>query len=381
MWLSATRIKAYRTCPRKYKYAYRDEIPSVITAAVAFGRVMHQTLYALHMQGMEQTSIPSVEDGFAIFDELWRTTLEQEQPLFLFGGASAQAYWDLADDILRGYVKRQQHLPPPVAVEFPFHLVWEGHTLTGVVDRIDDGDNGVTVVDYKTSQRKPTAQELKEDLQLTLYALAVEQSLGRPVERIVHYHLRDQTQLSTARSQSDFRKLQQVILPRFTQRSEAQSFAPRYGYWCRFCDYRELCHAHNAQAGPRQSFGQPSLPDEEDVRSEAESDTLVRQEEAPATPHSVERRSRSPFFAEAHIVAAGVKTDLPKLANTPQKEAIAVLAAQAGLNAGKLEQVLQAQGSVSSLEELPSADAVRLLLYLQRTLREQTEEAKRPRSL
>ena len=92
MHLSATRIRTYLTCPRKYRYAYIDDIPVVPTGPVAFGRVMHQTLYSLHQQSMNEGRHLNVEDGFATFDRLWRETLQQEQPLFKQGDGAQQSH-------------------------------------------------------------------------------------------------------------------------------------------------------------------------------------------------------------------------------------------------------------------------------------------------
>jgi len=239
--LSATRLKTYLTCPRQFKYAYVEAIPVPLSAALAFGRVMHRTLYTLHQECIAGSRALDVERAFALFDGLWREAIEQEQPVFKEGGVTVEAYWDIADDMLRGYVARHQSAPQPLMVEYPFELSWEGHLLSGIIDRIDEGESGLVIVDYKTSQRKPSSQVLKEDLQLTVYAFAVERIFGRPVQRIVHYHLRDGTLLATTRSHHDYRRLTQGVLPRFTHQTQRSSYEPRYGYWCRFCDYRARC--------------------------------------------------------------------------------------------------------------------------------------------
>lgn len=247
MRLSATRLKTYLTCPRQFKYAYVDGIRPILSAALVFGRVMHQTLYALHQESLNSRQELTVEAGFAEFDRLWRAAIEHEQPVFKEGSVTVEEYWDLADDILRSYVTLHQGIPAPLKVEFPFELDWEGHVLSGIIDRIDETEKGLVIVDYKTSQRKPSPQTLRDDLQLTIYAFAAEQIFRRPVETIVHYHLRDQTRLTTMRSTQDYRKLTQGVLPRFTHNTERSSYEPRYGYWCRFCDYRERCQKEGDQ--------------------------------------------------------------------------------------------------------------------------------------
>ena len=50
--------------------------------------------------------------------------------------------------------------------------------LRGRIDRIDKDGSGYTVVDYKTSKKAPSLNELKKDMQLLVYALAVRGMYG-----------------------------------------------------------------------------------------------------------------------------------------------------------------------------------------------------------
>jgi len=356
--LSATRIKAYLTCPRKYRYAYLDNIPAVPTGAVVFGRVMHQTLYRLHVAAEQQTANLNVEAGFREFDALWRAALEAEQPLFTEGSAGAQTYWDLADDMLRGYIALQQETAAPLAVEFPFELRWEDCALSGIIDRIDMQENSLVVMDYKTGQRKPAPQALRDDLQLTLYAYAAEQVFKRPVERIVHYHLRDHSQLVTTRTPQDVQRLTQGILrhsvlPRLNA-SESdpsgsqQGFEPRFGYWCRFCDYRELCLADTPQ---HRVLTTPTRL------------TAMQHRELP-TVEGGTQLSQVPTDG-----AAKVSTEpegIPQPATPAQCRAIEVLVARSPLSQEPLGQLLQARFGRDAVTALHYGQASQLLLELQR---------------
>lgn len=250
MQLSATRIKNYLTCPRQFRYAYVQEMPLTLTGALAFGWVIHQTLNLLHLKSLQNSVGLDLEYAYQTFDCLWRQTLKRDRPLFKDGGLSVEQYWDLADDILRGYVEAHRDQPPPLALEFPFELPWREHALLGAIDRIDEGQNGLIVVDFKSGQRKPSPQDLQHDLQLTLYAWVAETLWGQRVERVVYYHLRDQTPLLTTRSYSDYRRLCDDILPQVVHGIQSGRFEPHYGFWCRWCDFRELCAAEGPEALP-----------------------------------------------------------------------------------------------------------------------------------
>ena len=56
-------------------------------------------------------------------------------------------------------------MAPPLVVEFSFELPWvdpdgEEHLLRGIIDRVDEGPNGLAVTDYKSGKSKPKADSI-----------------------------------------------------------------------------------------------------------------------------------------------------------------------------------------------------------------------------
>ena len=101
-------------------------------------------------------------------------------------------------------------------------------------------------MDFKSERVRPSPKDLDDDLQFTIYAFAIEQMMRRPVEKVVHCHLRTGDCFETHRTDDHFAWLLDEVLP-FVAGGVAQGeFVPRSGYWCNWCDYRELCRAENA---------------------------------------------------------------------------------------------------------------------------------------
>ncbi len=243
MRLSATRLQTYHTCPRQYRYRYVEELPTTLTGPLAFGRVIHEVLCLLHQRSQTTGSVLDLAAGLEAFDWCWQEILERERPLFTESDPSPEEYAALAGEILAGYVLSQGTGPPPLAVEFPFEFPWGEHVLNGFIDRIDEGERGLIIVEFKTGKRKPSPKDLRTDLQLTFYAYAVEHVFEQPVERLVYYFLRDQTPLVTHRTPEDFRHLCEGVLEPTAAAIESGRFPPRCGWWCRWCDYQALCDA------------------------------------------------------------------------------------------------------------------------------------------
>ena len=243
---SATRLKTLLTCPRQFRYAYVDLIPTPATAPLVFGRMLHETLCFLHERHMAERQLPPIMEVLQQFDRLWSRALDEERPLFRKGAPSPQMHTTIAHEVLRAFLSAQEKSGPPLLAELAFEVEAAGHTLCGIIDRVDEGPDGLIIVDFKSGQRKPPLAEVERDLQLTLYAFAARQVLRQPVERVVYYHLRDGSQLTATRDESHFNWLLDTVLPHAVTVLEREQFPPHYGYWCNFCDFREICRAQNA---------------------------------------------------------------------------------------------------------------------------------------
>lgn len=242
---SASRLKTFLTCPRQFRYAYVDKIPSVPTSPLVFGRVLHQTLCNAHERQMETRRFPPIGEVLSHFDDGWKRALDEELPFFRPNALTPDAHITLAHELLRAFLASPHNQNPPLSVELAFEVDVGEHKLCGIIDRVDEGGNGLVVVDFKSGARKPPPSELENELQFTIYAFAAEKVLGQSVERVVHYHLRDGSQLPTQRDERDFEWLVDKLLPHVAGAVEREQFAPRPGHWCNYCDFRELCQAEN----------------------------------------------------------------------------------------------------------------------------------------
>lgn len=243
---NAARLKSLLLCPRQFSYAFVDGIPSVPTAPRAFGGAMHETLRLACEHQMATGVLPSVQEMEAILNGLWSAALETESPYFGPRHPTLEGYEALGFQMLSAFHRDYAMKPPPLAVELAFDISIGGQNLVGFVDRVDEGEQGVVVVDYKSGQKKPSPNEAANDVQLTISALAVRQTLGLAVESVEYRFLRDGRHIQTNREESAFDWLGEALIFAEDMR-ERGKFLPRPGFWCRFCDYRELCAAQGIE--------------------------------------------------------------------------------------------------------------------------------------
>jgi RecB family exonuclease len=272
--LSATRIKMYRTCPRQYRYAYVEQIPTALTGPLAFGQVIHQILHTLHNLAILSGEPMDAARAFHDFRRLWQEIIHEHDPVFCGGDREIEEYSRLAGVILKNYVAAQSRdaapsKAMPLVMEHPFEIGWQNgankqeYRLCGVIDRIDQGTGGLIVVDYKTGKRRPAPGGLQSDLQLILYAYATQAVFGQPVEQVVLHHLRSNGRFTAQYGDHEFGYLFEEILPHVIRGIEEQRFAPRYGYWCNYCDFKPICEAEgNAATGIHAVSPQRAVPTE-----------------------------------------------------------------------------------------------------------------------
>ena len=254
---SARHLALYRTCPRQYRYAYCDKVAVRPTAALLFGRTMHETLHRLYGRSLEGGIWPDDKEAKYAFDEAWQNAVKRERPLFKAGGPDAAKYQELAVEMLQRFLARQRSRPLPLATSMAFEVGSEkeiggernGYRLSGSIDLLEEDEDGVTLLDVTTAARKSSPSQMADDLTLTAYAQAARSILGSKNVRLLRFHLRDGSCRETSRSEAECDHLQDETMPQAAQAAAAGNFPLQSGYWCRFCPYMERCTLEEIEKG------------------------------------------------------------------------------------------------------------------------------------
>jgi CRISPR/Cas system-associated exonuclease Cas4 (RecB family) len=147
------------------------------------------------------------------------------------------------EELMRQFFRWWSGVPRKVlAVEKGFAVAVDGMEVMGRLDRIEEVEGGVEVVDYKTVA--PCSQEEADaDLQLSLYALAAEQLFEKPCRKLLFLFLSEDgvTERMTSRSPSQLRDAR-TQLRLIRERVEAKDFRPTpSASVCKRCPYRGIC--------------------------------------------------------------------------------------------------------------------------------------------
>jgi DNA helicase-2/ATP-dependent DNA helicase PcrA len=239
--VSHTQLGTYRTCPRQYLYAYGYRIPKRPTPQKALGEDIHKCLEWC-LKEVIAGRVPSLEEILHFFRRLHRPGRYGEP-------GQDEGYRALGQRMLETFYRKQEEAgrwPVPLHVEksvtFSIGDVW----IQGVIDRIDPlEDGGVEIVDYKTGKPK-TEVEFEDEIQLWLYAIAAQETLGLTPRRMRFHYLQDASSL-VLNASSDGMERARAWVTETVQSIRAGDFHPTPEWRkCQQCDYRTLCPASRA---------------------------------------------------------------------------------------------------------------------------------------
>lgn len=242
-FISYSQLQTFDMCPLHYKLKYILKIPPQPVPALNFGVSIHNVMKDYYQALINKEKV----DQGVIENMLKRRWINEGYQ----GKDHAEAAFTHARQIMTNYVKKNadnQRLP--LALELPFQYNIRSLKILGRMDRVDMREDGrMEIIDYKTGENIPDEKKLKDDLQLTMYALAamkVNDGLFRqqtPENILLSlYYLEKDIKLTTMRTKEQLLEAEELILKKVEQISTS-SFECRGGIFCKTCEYKMVCQS------------------------------------------------------------------------------------------------------------------------------------------
>ena len=165
--LSPSQGESYLRCPRRYVLERRLRLGDSESVYSRFGVMIHRVLEIAEAEivgtGARHASL---ERTLEILDDEWKTAD--------FGTPGVTEAWRLkAIELLTHLYEHWPGKGPPIELESDVELTVDGTRWVGKIDRLEEADGRLRVIDYKTGTQAPTRDEAAESIQLGFYALAV----------------------------------------------------------------------------------------------------------------------------------------------------------------------------------------------------------------
>ncbi len=254
---SPSRLLAWLDCPRRYRMQYLDRPrpqPRRQRAHTSVGVAVHNAL-------RDWCDLPperrTPEAGAGLVRDAWIDVGFRD-------GDHSRRWRARAQEQVRAYLEGD-HGPrgEPRGVERTVSMRTGHLALSGRVDRLDERDGELVVVDYKTSRRPSSEDEARTSLPLALYAASVWKMFRRRCVAVELHHVPSGTVARHEHTPESLRRKvdEALSISRDARRAdrehaevgaESTLFPPRVGPICRWCDFRAHC-PEGQQAGPEQT--------------------------------------------------------------------------------------------------------------------------------
>jgi DNA helicase-2/ATP-dependent DNA helicase PcrA len=176
-WLALTphQIDDYLMCPLNFYYIHVLEVPQPPQPSLMYGTLMHGLIHSYYLQRQNgEVNRQALHDAI---DTQWRSegfvSKGQEQRRKQQAHATLDAFIDRQQD--------QTSIPTRMEMPFEFELPDMKLKVRGRMDAVIEGDTGVEIRDYKTSEvddQKKADKKAKDSLQLATYTLAWKSMMG-----------------------------------------------------------------------------------------------------------------------------------------------------------------------------------------------------------
>lgn len=237
--LSASSMKTYDQCPRKYYFSYIERLPQQEHDHFDLGNLCHRALEIFHEtyieEGLKKGSLNKLM-SFAF------SNAKKEEEFKEIKANIA----DEAKQLLLDYLKNviENSMPLVKGVEIPFNFkINDNILIRGFIDRLDILKDGTfRIIDYKTTKNV----KYLEPFQLLIYGLWLkEEYKDLDKFKASYILLRHGSKMKDYEfNLEDLKKVEKEIISYANKIKTENQWVPVPSGLCNYCDFKAVCPAH-----------------------------------------------------------------------------------------------------------------------------------------
>lgn len=250
-----SRLGCYTDCPRRYRMTYLDRPAPGKGPPWAHNSVGASVHNALKQWWSLARRRRTPEAAGALLDGGWLRDGFRDD-------AQSDDWRNRAREWVTGYVEGLDPDDEPPGVERGVAATTERLALSGRVDRIDERDGELVVVDYKTGRVPPTTDDARGSQALAVYVLGARRTLRRACRRVELHHLPSATIAAFEHTEESLGRhvrraedtAADIVAATGARADGADAFPPVTGWHCGWCDFRRHCPEGRAAAPEREPW-------------------------------------------------------------------------------------------------------------------------------
>lgn len=251
MRISYSQIDWFLRCPYLFKYQFIDGNRLARGKSAVFGGILHKVMEHLYK---EHPLFPTLSEALGFYERLWE---ERRASSFFLSELDASVHFKEGMRIIKEYYDKhgldEVHV---LSLEKRFSLSLEDpqtrevHIIAGQIDRIDKTPDVLEIIDYKTGRELRSEEQVRSDLQLGIYHVALDalwpQMVMEHKDRVVAslYFLRHQQKVSTKKGKKDIAHTKEILLEYLQKIQDAikkDAFEAKPSSLCQIEPYNRIC--------------------------------------------------------------------------------------------------------------------------------------------
>lgn len=243
--LSATRVNTFLKCKQKYWFSYVKKMPKMSNPSFKLGIAVHESLELAGKIWLERGKFEKndIEKVLNFYDEISVKEGIEDHGVHLEGK-------DLVKARLKNFISGKKLIS--LETKFGFGdkneiTTCDGVPLMGAIDKVEEiNKDTLLIVDYKTSKTTPTGEELRTDIQLSIYDFVARKLWPGYKRVILSLDMLKGDIVFTYRTDAEreaFEKYLGVVYKSMVNFTENDA-KPNIHLFCPWCDFRDYCDAY-----------------------------------------------------------------------------------------------------------------------------------------
>ncbi len=258
---SFSQLKAYENCPWQYRYAFILRVPVKGKPQFSFGKTIHLVMQKmferiLSRQDFVQGDLFGERKNFENVNKAVKEYISPDEVVKIYeecfiddwyrDEAEKNSFYEKGKKILKEYyaeieneIIKPKHLEKSFSIKIFDDTKGSQYSLFGVIDRIDEKDGGLEIIDYKTGKGKKALQ-LDNKEQLLIYQMACQEIFQKPIKSLTFLYVEENSKQTFIGAQKDLDTLKEKIISAIHE-IEKGEFKPKPSVICKYCDFRDIC--------------------------------------------------------------------------------------------------------------------------------------------
>ena len=260
---SFSKINTFKLCPQKYKINYIDKVYKPAESIEAFmGKRVHEVIEWTFNNKENISQFCTVDTLLNQYNLIWNQNWHENIYLaqqkyrivkknnrkfkdYISLDRNKQIFKNIGIDCIVNFYKRyvKGFNNNTIGVELKYSLKINGYNFNCIIDRLDKQDDGTYIVyDYKTSKKTISFSKANNDLQLSLYQLAVE-NYHKDCKKVIlkWYYLRTDEIVTVEHKRDKVNDLKNKIIYLVSKIKNEKIFEAKKSLLCNWCYFWEEC--------------------------------------------------------------------------------------------------------------------------------------------